>query len=42
MREALGVKTQLIGTERKGRITLTYSSEQELEHIYEVFGRLAN
>lgn len=42
MREALGVKTSFIGTERKGKITLTYSSTQELEHIYEVFGRLTN
>jgi len=42
MRETLGVKTTLTGNERKGKITLTYSSTQELEHIYEVFGRLAN
>ena len=42
MREALGVKTALTGNERKGKITLTYNSEQELEHIYEVFGRIAN
>ena len=42
MREALGVKTALTGNERKGKIILTYSSEQELEHIYEVFGRIAN
>lgn len=40
MREALGVKTTLSGNERKGKITLSYSSTQELEHIYEVFGRL--
>ena len=42
MREALGVKTALTGNEHKGKIILTYSSAQELEHIYEVFGRLAN
>ena len=42
MRETLGVKTALTGTERKGKITLSYNSAQELEHIYEVFGRLAN
>ncbi|HNW86960.1 MAG TPA: ParB/RepB/Spo0J family partition protein [Candidatus Limiplasma sp.] len=42
MRETLGVKTALTGNERKGKITLTYSSAQELEHIYDVFGRLAN
>lgn len=40
LREALGVKTTLTGTERKGKITLSYSSTEELEHIYEVFGRL--
>lgn len=42
MREALGVKTALTGNEHKGKIVLTYSSAQELEHIYEVFGRLVN
>lgn len=42
MRETLGVKTALTGNERKGKIVLTYNSTQELEHIYEVFGRLAN
>ena len=42
MREALGVKTAFAGNERKGKITLTYNSAQELEHIYEVFGRLSN
>ena len=40
MREALGVKTTLSGNERKGKITLSYNSAQELEHLYEVFGRL--
>jgi ParB family chromosome partitioning protein len=40
VREALGVKTALTGNEKKGKITLTYNSAQELEHIYEVFGRL--
>ncbi|MEA4927385.1 MAG: ParB/RepB/Spo0J family partition protein [Candidatus Limiplasma sp.] len=42
LRETLGVKTVLSGNERKGKIVLTYSSTQELEHIYEVFGRLAD
>ncbi len=42
VREALGVKTTLSGNERKGKIILTYSSVQELEHLYEVFGRLTN
>ena len=40
MREALGVKTVLTGTEKKGKILLTYGSAEELEHLYEVIGRL--
>lgn len=42
LRETLGVKTVLSGNERKGKIVLTYCSTQELEHIYDVFGRLAD
>ena len=40
LREALGLKTSLQGNETKGRITLSYSSAEELEHLYEVIGRL--
>ena len=40
MREALGLKTVLSGTEKKGKITLSYHSAEELEHLYEVIGRL--
>lgn len=40
MREALGLKTTLAGSESKGKITLSYSSAEELEHLYEVIGRL--
>lgn len=40
MREALGLKTSLSGTEKKGKITLSYNSAEELEHLYEVLGRL--
>jgi ParB family chromosome partitioning protein len=40
IREALGVKTAVMGTEKKGKITLSYSSAEELEHLYEVIGRL--
>lgn len=40
MREALGLKTTLSGTAKKGKITLSYNSAQELEHLYEVIGRL--
>jgi len=40
MREALGLKTVLTGTEKKGKIVLSYNSAQELEHLYEAIGRL--
>ncbi len=40
MREALGVKTLVSGTEKKGKILLTYNSAEELEHIFEMVGRL--
>ena len=40
IREALGVKTTLTGTEKKGKITLSYNSAEELEHLYEVMGKL--
>lgn len=40
MREALGLKTVLSGNEKKGKITLSYNSADELEHLYEVIGRL--
>ena len=40
MREALGLKTTLSGTETRGKIPLSYNSAQELEHLYEVIGRL--
>lgn len=40
MREVLGLKTTLSGTETRGKITLSYNSAQELEHLYEVIGRL--
>lgn len=40
MREALGLKTTLTGTEKKGKIVLSYNSPSELEHLYEVIGRL--
>ena len=40
MREALGLKTVLSGTETKGKITLSYNRAEELEHLYEVIGRL--
>lgn len=40
MREALGLKVTLAGTEKKGKITLSYHSAQELENLYEAIGRL--
>lgn len=40
MREVLGLKTMLSGNEKKGKITLSYNSPEELEYLYEVIGRL--
>lgn len=40
LREAVGVKTELIGNESKGKIVFSYSSYEELEHLYEVFLRM--
>lgn len=40
MREAFGLKTVLKGNEKRGKITLSYSNSEELEHLYEVIGRL--
>ena len=40
MREALGLKTVLSGNAKKGKITLSYNSPEELEHLYEAIGRL--
>lgn len=40
MREAFGLKTTLTGNERKGKITLSYNSAEELEHLYDVICRL--
>jgi ParB family transcriptional regulator, chromosome partitioning protein len=40
LREAVGVKTELIGNESKGKIVFSYSSNEELEHLYEVFLRM--
>lgn len=41
MRETLGVKTTLTGNDKKGKILLTYNCQEELEHIFEVVGRMA-
>ena len=40
IREVLGVKTTFSGNEKKGKILLSYSTAEELEHIFEVMGRL--
>jgi len=40
IRKALGVKATLMGNEKKGKILLAYSSVEELNHIFEVIGRL--
>ena len=40
LRETVGVKTEIVGNESKGKIVFTYSSSDELEHLYEVFERI--
>lgn len=40
LREALGVRTTIVGNEKKGKITLAYSNERELEHLYDVIERM--
>ena len=40
LRETLGIRTTIVGTEKKGKITLAYSNAQELEHLYSVIERI--
>ena len=40
IRETLGVRAAITGTPKKGKITLSYYSETELEQLYEVLERL--
>lgn len=40
LRESIGVKTDLVGTENKGKIIFTYGSSEELEHLYDVFSKI--
>ena len=40
LREATGVKTELVGNENKGKIIFSYGNGEELEHLYEVFSRI--
>ena len=40
LREWIGVKTDVIGNQSKGKIVFTYSSNDELEHLYDVFSKI--
>jgi len=40
LRETVGIKTDLVGNESKGKIIFSYSSNDELEHLYEVFSKI--
>jgi ParB family transcriptional regulator, chromosome partitioning protein len=40
LREIIGVKTDLVGNAQKGKIVFTYSSSEELEHLYDVFSKI--
>ena len=42
MREALGAKTVLSGNEKKGKITISYNSAEELEGIFQAVSKLLN
>lgn len=41
IRETMGVRATLTGSEKKGRIVLQYYSREELEHLSELIGRLS-
>ena len=40
MREALGIRTELKGSRKKGKIILQYYSEDELERLYQILEKL--
>ncbi len=40
MREALGAKTVFSGNEKKGKITISYNSAEELENIFQAISKL--
>jgi len=40
MREALGAKTVFTGNEKKGKITISYNSAEELEGIFQAVSKL--
>ena len=40
MREVLGVKTVFTGNDKKGKITLSYNSTEELEGIFQAITKL--
>jgi ParB family transcriptional regulator, chromosome partitioning protein len=40
LRETVGVKTDVVGTARKGKIIFTYNSSEELDHLYDVFSKI--
>ena len=40
MRETLGIRATLTGNAKKGKIVLQYYSQEELEHLSDLLGRL--
>ncbi len=40
LRESVGVKTEILGNKNKGKIVFTYSSGDELQHLYDVFSKI--
>ncbi len=41
IRETMGVRVTMSGSEKKGKIVLQYASREELEHLNELIGRLS-
>ena len=40
IRETMGIRATLTGSARKGKIVLTYYSEEELEHLNDLLQRM--
>lgn len=42
LRDTFGMKIQIAGNEKKGKITLSYRTREELEHFYDLIHQLPN
>jgi ParB family transcriptional regulator, chromosome partitioning protein len=41
LREWIGAKAEVVGSETKGKIVISYFSGEELEHLYDVFSKIS-